>query len=99
MNTQLVDTLAQIIQSLSQEEKTLLSSKIQLKDQQTESSELERSALRSSSSSSTRPFYETATTEERAKAFLEWAESHRGMNMPHLSDEDISRESIYGERG
>lgn len=85
MNTQLVDTLAQIIQSLSQEEKTLLSSKIQLEKHSAETSE--------------RPFYETATPEERAKAFIEWAESHRGMNMPHLSDEDISRESIYGERG
>ncbi|MDV2999551.1 MAG: hypothetical protein N5P05_001157 [Chroococcopsis gigantea SAG 12.99] len=85
MNTQLVDTLAQIIQSLSQEEKTLLSSKIVLEDIQVETSD--------------RPFYETATPEEWGKAFLEWAESHRGMNMPHLSDEDISRESIYGERG
>ncbi|GFE72149.1 hypothetical protein [Chroococcus sp. FPU101] len=85
MNTQLVDTLAQIIQSLSLEEKTLLSSKIQLEDQPSKAPE--------------RPFYETATPEEWAKAFMEWAESHRGMNMPHLSDEDISRESIYGERG
>lgn len=85
MNTQLVDTLAQIIQSLSWEEKALLSSKIQIEDQPSEAPE--------------RPLYETATPEEWAKAFMEWVESHRGMNMPHLSDEDISRESIYGERG
>ncbi|EAW33654.1 hypothetical protein [Lyngbya sp. PCC 8106] len=42
-----------------------------------------------------RPF---TTPEERAKAFREWAESHPG-NSPSLSDEAISRESIYGERG
>ena len=31
---------------------------------------------------------------EKAKAFREWAESHR-RNLPSLSDEAISRESIY----
>ncbi|NJK51254.1 hypothetical protein HC931_26970 [Candidatus Gracilibacteria bacterium] len=36
---------------------------------------------------------------KRAQAFREWVESHRGMNLPNLSDEAISRESIYGERG
>lgn len=45
-----------------------------------------------------RPFYETAIPQERAKAYREWAESH-GKNSPMLSDEAISRESIYGERG
>jgi hypothetical protein len=35
---------------------------------------------------------------ERAKLFMEWAESHRS-DMPILSDEAISRESIYGDRG
>ena len=38
------------------------------------------------------------TTEEWLCAFHEWVESHRGLDLPHLSDEDISRESIYGER-
>ena len=46
-----------------------------------------------------RPFYETATPEEWVHAFCEWVESHRGLNLPLLSDEAISRESIYGERG
>lgn len=46
-----------------------------------------------------RPFYETATPEEWVRAFREWVESHRGLNLPLLSDEAISRESIYGERG
>lgn len=36
---------------------------------------------------------------KRAQAFREWVEDHRGMNLPNLSDEAISRESIYGERG
>ena len=38
------------------------------------------------------------TPQERAKAFRAWAESH-SRKTPLLSDEDISRESIYGERG
>lgn len=45
-----------------------------------------------------RPFYETATPQEWVKAFHEWAASH-DPNSPCLSDEAISRESIYGERG
>ncbi|MGF1979723.1 MAG: hypothetical protein RMY30_029630 [Nostoc sp. CmiSLP01] len=46
-----------------------------------------------------RPFYETATSTEWVAAFRDWVESHRGLNLPRLSDEAISRESIYGERG
>jgi hypothetical protein len=45
-----------------------------------------------------RPFYETATPQEWVRAFKEWAASHDS-NSPCLSDEAISRESIYGERG
>jgi hypothetical protein len=41
------------------------------------------------------PFYATATPEERAKAFVEWARSHPVHEGPPLSDEAISRESIY----
>ena len=45
------------------------------------------------------PFYATATPEERAQAILEWGRSHAPRNAPPLSDEAISRESIYfGER-
>ena len=44
------------------------------------------------------PFNTTATPEERARAFRAWAESQR-LDTPLLSDEAISRESIYGERG
>ncbi|MCC5639963.1 hypothetical protein LC593_29875 [Nostoc sp. CHAB 5844] len=46
-----------------------------------------------------RPFYETANPQEWIAAFQEWVESHRELNLPALSDEAISRESIYGERG
>ncbi|MHC5610981.1 MAG: hypothetical protein ACYTXA_08175 [Nostoc sp.] len=46
-----------------------------------------------------RPFYETASPQEWLAAFTEWVESHRGLNLPTLEDEAISRESIYGERG
>ena len=41
------------------------------------------------------PFYATATPEERAQAVLEWGRSHAPRNAPALSDEAISRESIY----
>jgi hypothetical protein len=81
MNTQLVESLAQIIQSLTPEEKRLLDERMKLNSDNQE-----------------RPFYETATKEEWIAAFREWAESHRN-NSPILSDEAISRESIYGERG
>lgn len=79
-NTKLVESLAEIIQTLTVEEKDLLNRKINL------NIEIQQ-----------RPFYEVASTEERAKAFQEWAESHR-LDTPILSDEAISRESIYGDR-
>ena len=81
MNTKLVESLAEMIQSLTPEEKDLLNRKINL------NTELQQ-----------RPFYEVASPEERAKAFQDWANSHR-LDTPILSDEAISRESIYGDRG
>ncbi len=42
-------------------------------------------------------FFGTASPEERARAVEEWASRHRS-STPPLSDEAISRESIYGER-
>ena len=49
--------------------------------------------------STERHFYETATPQEWVAAFTEWVESHQELNLPSLSDEAISRSSIYGERG
>lgn len=43
-----------------------------------------------------RPFYETATPSERARAFREWASSH-ALDTPLLSDYAVSRESIYDD--
>lgn len=45
------------------------------------------------------PFWATATKEEWLRAFHEWIESHRGMNLPVLPEEAYSRESIYGDKG
>jgi len=45
-----------------------------------------------------KPFWETATPEERAQAFIEWASSHKSGQRPPapaLSLEAMSRESIY----
>ena len=37
--------------------------------------------------------------EEWVEKFRAWARSHAGENLPILSDEAISREFIYGDRG
>ena len=34
---------------------------------------------------------------QRTRAFYEWVESHRETPLPVLSEQDISRETIYGE--
>lgn len=44
-----------------------------------------------------RPFYETATTEEWLKSFNEWVGSH-DKSAPGLTLADVSRESIYEDR-
>jgi len=76
MNVKLVESLVEVVLSLSPEERSLLEEKLKAAPAQTE----------------------TATPQERAKAFREWAESHP-RNSPCLSDEAISRETIYAERG
>ena len=45
-----------------------------------------------------RPLYETASPQELAQAYLDWANSH-DRNTPGLTLEDVSRESIYEDRG
>ncbi|HEY9851263.1 MAG TPA: hypothetical protein V6D28_17475 [Leptolyngbyaceae cyanobacterium] len=87
MRTKLIESIAEMIQTLTEEEKTLLDQKV-----------AENKAMKSEVKPKERHFQETATPEEWIKAFREWAESHR-RDSPLLSDEAISRESIYGERG
>lgn len=48
--------------------------------------------------SNRQPFHQTATPEEWSQAFREWSNSHSPRNAPPLSDEAISRETIYGDR-
>lgn len=43
------------------------------------------------------PFYAKATPQEWTQAFSAWVEHHRGLALPSLPDEAISRESIYGD--
>jgi hypothetical protein len=45
-----------------------------------------------------RPAYELPP-EEWVRRFEAWTRSHEADNLPLLSDDDISRESIYRERG
>ncbi len=43
------------------------------------------------------PFHAGAAPEEWLQRFSAWVEGHRGLGFPLLSDEAISRESIYGD--
>ena len=53
---------------------------------------------KSSAAAALRPDYELPP-EEWVRKFEAWTQSHAADNLPLLSDEDISRESIYRERG
>ena len=43
-------------------------------------------------------FYETSTHEEWSAEFHSWVDSHKGEDIPVLSDEAMSRESMYPDR-
>lgn len=80
MNTQLVESLAQIIDTLTEEEQVLLYE------------------LRPPLNSEKTNFHETATPAEWIDGLKKWSKT-RSLNTVYLSDEAISRESIYGNRG
>ncbi|QLE58047.1 hypothetical protein [Nostoc sp. TCL26-01] len=101
MNSQPKTNLNELEQSNSEEIKTitLLLAKISNRSPSEIKPHLDTMLKRLVQSERERSFYETATPAEWSAAFTEWVESHRGLNLPILSDEAISRESIYGERG
>jgi hypothetical protein len=43
-------------------------------------------------------FFETATDDEWISAFHQWSESHKAKELPVLSEEAMSRESMYPDR-
>ena len=43
-------------------------------------------------------FYVTSTHEQWLAEFHEWLDSHKGKNIPVLSEEAMSRESMYPDR-
>ena len=43
-------------------------------------------------------FYVTSTHEQWSAEFHEWLDSHEGKDLPVLSEEAISRESMYPDR-
>ena len=43
-------------------------------------------------------FYTTSTHEEWSAEFHDWVDSHKGKNIPVLSDEAMSRENMYPDR-
>jgi hypothetical protein len=58
----------------------------------------EQITARIGTAAASRPAYELPP-EEWVRKFDAWAQSHAGLDLPILSDEDISRESIYRDRG
>ncbi|MEL6911616.1 MAG: hypothetical protein AAFR62_16555 [Cyanobacteria bacterium J06629_2] len=46
-----------------------------------------------------RHFFNTATDDEWLASFKEWSQSHKSQNLPVLSDEAMSRDNIYNQRG
>lgn len=43
-------------------------------------------------------FFETATDDEWISAFRDWSESHKAKKLPVLTEEAMSRESMYPDR-
>ncbi|WP_341532332.1 hypothetical protein WKK05_41540 (plasmid) [Nostoc sp. UHCC 0302] len=101
MNSQPKSVVSDLEQAYSQdiETITLLLAKISKLTPEEIKPHLNTMLLQLVQPSRERPFYETASPTEWVAAFTEWVESHRELNLPSLSDEAISRESIYGERG
>lgn len=87
MNAKLVKSLAQIIQSLTPEERILL--------EETVKAEAPQQTLTVGTPQKL-PFYYTATPEEWINTLRKWSESHR-RDIPLLSDEAVSRRRIYEE--
>ncbi|MBD2212371.1 hypothetical protein H6G27_21235 [Nostoc linckia FACHB-104] len=101
MNSQPKSVMSELEQAHSQdiETITLLLAKISHRDPSEIKPHLDIMLERLMQIQKEASFHETATPQEWALAFQEWVESHRKLNLPTLSDEAISRESIYGERG
>ncbi len=57
------------------------------------------SRLSQDSSPYARHFFNTATDDEWIASFSQWSQSHKSRNLPVLSDEAMSRDRIYDERG
>ena len=64
----------------------------------TEDAELDELSQNLSLEQENSPQQTPLSTEERIAAFHDWVESHRGDNLPLLSDEAISRKSIYEDK-
>jgi hypothetical protein len=83
MNTQLVDVVVQIIQTMAPAERQLLDRKLNFQNV----------------SASAQEDVHRLNAEKWLLAFDNWLNGHHYLQLPSLSDDDISRESIYGERG
>lgn len=59
---------------------------------------LDRLSLKKESDNMSVSFYATSTHEEWSVEFHRWVDSHKGEDIPVLSDEAMSRESMYPDR-
>ena len=59
---------------------------------------LDRLSQRKEDDLASASFYATSTHEEWSAEFHRWVDSHKGEDIPVLSDEAMSRESMYPDR-
>ena len=84
MNFKLIQSLVSIINSLNEEEKNMVKKHLENQDKK----QLNESTRQE----------QVTTSQNKANLFKAWVEKHRQLQHPHLNDEDISRETIYGEK-
>lgn len=84
MNLKLIQSLVSIINSLNEEEKVIVKKYLENQDQK----QLNQSTRKE----------QVTASENKANLFKAWVKKHRQLQHPHLHDEDISRETIYGKK-
>jgi hypothetical protein len=102
-----LQTVLESVESLSTEDQDVLIERIQkrrieqrqqaIAKNASDTTEIPTSEQPNKGSLDRQPMNDRAN--QRARAFQEWVERHRSLELPNLSEEALSRESIYGERG
>lgn len=82
MNLKLIQSLASIIDSLTEEEIAMLETQMKNKRHTKINREQRQNNI---------------SPKQKAKLFRQWVRKHRQLQHPHLHDEQISRQTIYRE--